>query len=62
MVPGAGLEPARYCYRRILSPLRLPISPPGRLRLKVGFFSRDALRGRSIHDHYPQWERLSRGY
>ena len=31
MVPGAGLEPARYCYRRILSPLRLPISPPGRL-------------------------------
>jgi len=28
----------------------------------VGFFSRDALRGRSIHDHYPQWERLSRGY
>ena len=31
MVPGAGLEPARYFYRRILSPLRLPISPPGRL-------------------------------
>ena len=29
MVPGAGLEPARYCYRGILSPLRLPISPPG---------------------------------
>lgn len=20
-VPGAGLEPARYCYQRILSPL-----------------------------------------
>ena len=29
LVPGAGLEPARYCYRGILSPLRLPISPPG---------------------------------
>ncbi len=29
MVPGAGIEPARYCYRGILSPLRLPISPPG---------------------------------
>jgi hypothetical protein len=29
MVPGAGLEPARYCNRGILSPLRLPISPPG---------------------------------
>ena len=29
MVPGAGVEPARYYYRGILSPLRLPISPPG---------------------------------
>ena len=29
VVPGAGLEPAQYCYRGILSPLRLPISPPG---------------------------------
>ena len=29
MVPEAGLEPAQYCYRGILSPLRLPISPPG---------------------------------
>ena len=29
MVPGAGLEPARCCQRGILSPLCLPISPPG---------------------------------
>ena len=29
MVPEAGLEPARYYYQRILSPLRLPISPLG---------------------------------
>ncbi len=29
MVPGAGLEPARPLGRGILSPLRLPISPPG---------------------------------
>ncbi len=29
MVPGAGIEPARYCYRKILSLVRLPISPPG---------------------------------
>ena len=28
LVPGAGIEPARYFYRGILSPLRLPISPP----------------------------------
>lgn len=25
LVPLAGVEPARYRYRRILSPLRLPI-------------------------------------
>lgn len=31
MVPEAGVEPAQYHYRRILSPLRLPISPLGRL-------------------------------
>ena len=29
MVPGAGLEPARSCLRGILSPLCLPIPPPG---------------------------------
>ncbi len=34
MVPKAGLEPARYCYRGILSPLCLPIPPPGQFRLK----------------------------
>lgn len=28
MVPGEGIEPSWYCYRRILSPVRLPISPP----------------------------------
>ena len=27
-VLGAGIEPARGCPRGILSPLRLPISPP----------------------------------
>ena len=31
-VPGAGIEPARYCYHRILSPARLPIPPSGHLR------------------------------
>lgn len=30
-MPSAGLEPARYHYRGILSPLRLPISSRGRL-------------------------------
>lgn len=30
LVPGAGIEPARGCPRGILSPLRLPIPPPGR--------------------------------
>lgn len=31
MVPEAGLEPARYCYREILSLLCLPIPPPGHI-------------------------------
>jgi hypothetical protein len=31
MVPEDGLEPSRYLYRWILSPLRLPISPLGHL-------------------------------
>jgi large subunit ribosomal protein L33 len=29
MVPRVGLEPTRYCYQRILSPLRLPFRHPG---------------------------------
>ena len=33
MVPGAGIEPARSFPRGILSPLRLPISPPGQIRV-----------------------------
>lgn len=32
MVPGARLELARCCHRRILSPLRLPIPPSRRSR------------------------------
>ena len=28
VVPMTGLEPVRYCYRGILSPLRLPVPPP----------------------------------
>ena len=31
MVPGAGLEPARSRLRGILSPLCLPIPPPGQI-------------------------------
>ena len=36
MVPEAGLEPARYFYRGILSPLCLPIPPLG-LACKLSF-------------------------
>ena len=36
MVPGAGIEPARPCGRRILSPLRLPVPPPGQGQVSVG--------------------------
>ena len=36
MVPGAGIEPARGYPRGILSPLRLPVPPPGPERIKAG--------------------------
>ena len=39
MVPGAGIEPARCCHRGILSPLRLPISPPGHVYGWAYYFS-----------------------
>ena len=39
LVPGAGVEPARGYPRGILSPLRLPVSPPGR-REAAGFYTR----------------------
>ena len=35
MVPEVGLEPTWYCYRWILSPLRLPISPPGECSIGI---------------------------
>ena len=35
MVPGAGVEPARCYHRGILSPLRLPVSPPGQGNLRA---------------------------
>ena len=41
MVPKAGLEPARSCPRRILSPLRLPIPPLRRIRHKLYYHKRN---------------------
>ena len=38
MVPEAGLEPARYFYRGILSPLCLPIPPLGHEGYLLVFF------------------------
>ncbi len=32
-MPRAGFEPARDCSRGILSPLRLPVSPPRQVSL-----------------------------
>lgn len=46
MVPGEGLEPSRPYGQRILSPLRLPIPPPGlwyRIGNAAGFFSENKL-------------------
>ena len=51
-VPGAGLEPARPFGQRILSPQRLPISPPGP---KTNADSQLLERGRRKDEqgHYP---------
>ena len=32
LVPGTGIEPVRANARGILSPLRLPVPPPGQVR------------------------------
>lgn len=34
LVPKVGLEPTQYCYRGILSPVRLPISPLRHIRFQ----------------------------
>ena len=44
VVPGEGFEPTRPCGQRILSPLRLPISPTGHVRSP--FILRPAVRQR----------------
>ena len=41
MVPEAGLEPARYFYRGILSPLCLPIPPLGQIQLSINYLNED---------------------
>ena len=41
LVPAIGLEPIRYCYRGILSPLRLPIPPRRRFNLPVYYILTD---------------------
>jgi hypothetical protein len=43
MVPGVGVEPTWPCGRGILSPLRLPVSPPGRSRIMRGRRERSRL-------------------
>ena len=40
-MPETGIEPVRYCYRRILSPVRLPVPPLGLSVLKLCFYSNE---------------------
>jgi len=46
-VPGAGIEPARPCGQRGLSPPRLPVPPPGRVDLQGTASGGDARRRRA---------------
>ena len=45
LVPLAGLEPARYFYRGILNPLRLPIPPQRRCIVFIKPLHRVGCRG-----------------
>ena len=52
LVPGAGLEPTRPCGQGILSPQRLPITPPGQHNWRRGSESNRRTRlCRPLHDH-----------
>ena len=48
LVPEAGLEPARYFYRGILSPLCLPIPPLGQTLLNSSVYLRQLYFGISV--------------
>ena len=68
LVPEAGIEPARYRYRWILSPVRLPVSPLGQrdnyipewptCGNKNYFVNRDFLRRRKGLMSQGQYENL----
>ena len=49
MVPGGGLEPPRPCGLRILSPLRLPVSPSGPIAVSCEVRSTVLLRSYSLN-------------
>src|SRR5258708_5709272 len=54
VVPGAGFEPAWPCGLGILSPLRLPVPPPGRVESRWRRGSESNRRPRlcrPLHDH-----------
>ena len=58
LVPVAGVEPARYCYQRILSPSRLPIPSHRRIylqnRTKTAFISISQFDNYIIEEKYCQ--------
>ena len=48
-MPRAGVEPARDCSRGILSPLRLPIPPPGLVSKDIYIYIREYHNGNVIY-------------
>ncbi len=50
LVPGAGVEPARHRWRGILSPVRLPIPPPGQVGTS-NYAQRTCIGASLAHDH-----------
>ena len=65
LVPGDGVEPSQYCYRGILSPLCLPIPPPGQIEYRISnkecrFQNCDSIfsnyqKGSCVPCVYPAW-------
>ena len=50
-MPGEGVEPSKACAHWILNPARLPIPPPGQVRLKTKLQNGG---GGGIRTHGPQ--------
>ena len=62
VVPGAGVEPASPCGRGILSPLRIPVSPPGHTSFVSALKKDDKKNVRSGHSFPEKYGRRATSF